>query len=159
MTSHSIATEDHPDAVVRPPRLYLAALAIAFALDWGWPVAFLPAGVAWPLGAALIVLGVAIMTVAVRQFHSAGTNVPTVEPTTAIVSDGLYGFSRNPIYLALSAIYLGIAVAADNLWAVALLLLVLVVMQRGVIFREEAYLEAKFGDHYRSYKAGVRRWI
>ena len=159
MTSETISSSDHAHAVVRPPRLYLAALIVAFALDWWWPTTFLPAGSAWPLGAVLFAAGVAIMTVAVRQFRRAGTNVPTVEPTMAIVGDGLYGLSRNPIYVAMNAIYLGVAVAGDNLWAVALLLPVLAVMHWGVIFREEAYLEAKFGDEYRAYKGRVRRWI
>jgi protein-S-isoprenylcysteine O-methyltransferase Ste14 len=159
MTSHTVSSADHPDAVVRPPRLYLAALVAAYALDWWWPTTFLPAGSAWPLGAVLIAAGVAIMTVAVRQFRRAGTNVPTVEPTTTVVSDGLYGLSRNPIYVAMNAIYLGVAVAADNIWALALLLPVLAVMHWGVIVREEAYLEAKFGDEYRAYKARVRCWL
>ncbi|MCH7795577.1 MAG: isoprenylcysteine carboxylmethyltransferase family protein, partial [Proteobacteria bacterium] len=77
----------------------------------------------------------------------------------AILSDGLYGVSRNPIYLGLTAIYLGVGVMADAGWVAVLLGPLLLVMHFGVIAREERYLERKFGDEYLRYKASVRRWI
>ncbi len=96
---------------------------------------------------------------AVRRFKAAGTSFHTHEPATAILSDGLYGVSRNPIYLALTAIYLGVGVMADAGWVLALLGPLLLVMHYGVIAREERYLERKFGDEYLRYRAKVRRWI
>ena len=80
-------------------------------------------------------------------------------PSTTVVTTGLYRLSRNPIYLGLAALYLGLAFAANSGWAVILLLPILAVMRYGVIAREERYLEAKFGDDYRAYKARVRRWL
>ncbi|MFI5210728.1 MAG: methyltransferase family protein, partial [Gemmatimonadales bacterium] len=68
-------------------------------------------------------------------------------------------FSRNPMYVGMTLLYLGIALWANSLWPLLLLPAVLVVMRRGVIAREEAYLERRFGDEYRSYRARVRRWL
>ena len=70
-----------------------------------------------------------------------------------------YRFSRNPIYVALTGLYLGIAVMLNSLWLIVLLAPLLIVMRLGVIQREEAYLEAKFGAEYTDYKTRVRRWI
>ena len=110
-------------------------------------------------GAALFAIGGVIAGTAIRQFRRAGTDFKTHRPSTAIVTGGLYRHSRNPIYIALALAYAGIAVAADGLWAMALLVPTLVVVHHGVIAREERYLEGKFGDEYLRYKASVRRWL
>ena len=89
----------------------------------------------------------------------AGTAIRPTIPTTALVTTGPFRFTRNPLYVGATIIYVGIAVAARSLWALALLLVVLAVMQRGVIDREEHYLERKFGADYVRYKERVRRWI
>ncbi len=89
----------------------------------------------------------------------AGTSIKPTVPTTALVTTGPFRFSRNPLYVSVTLFYLGIAIAARSLWALALLLVVLVVMQRGVIDREERYLERRFGADYLRYKERVRRWI
>jgi protein-S-isoprenylcysteine O-methyltransferase Ste14 len=81
------------------------------------------------------------------------------EPTTAVVTDGPYRFTRNPLYLSMTLIYVGITALANALAPVLLLPVVLQVMSRGVIEREEHYLERKFGAEYLSYKARVRRWL
>ncbi len=74
-------------------------------------------------------------------------------------ASGPYRFTRNPIYLGMTIIFTGIAIAADSIWVLALLVPVLVIMNIGVIMREERYLEGKFGEDYRQYKASVRRWL
>ncbi len=151
--------KDRPDVVARPPLIYLGALAVGTGIDLLWPVALLPEPWPLPAGATLIGLGVIILILGVRGFSRAGTNVPTSLPATALVTGGVHGLSRNPLYVGLSLIYSGIAVMADSAWTLGLLPLVLVFMRYGVIAREEAYLEAKFGGDYRRYKAGVRRWL
>jgi protein-S-isoprenylcysteine O-methyltransferase Ste14 len=154
---------DTPGVIVRPPRLFLGVLVLGLALDYLWPVPLAPGGLPNALqyvaGGALFVLGAVILAAPMRQFVRAGTNVPTNKPTTALVTGGLYRCSRNPIYIALSLMYGGIGVAADSLWVVALLFLILLVMRYGVIRREERYLERKFGEEYRRYKTSVRRWL
>jgi len=76
-----------------------------------------------------------------------------------MVTEGPFHYSRNPAYLSMTMIYTGIASLANALWALLLLPVALLVMQRGVIEREERYLERKFGEEYLRYKAQVRRWV
>ena len=77
----------------------------------------------------------------------------------AIVTEGPLRFSRNPLYLSLLGMYLGITLLFNALWPLLLVVPLLIVTHYGIIRREERYLEAKFGDPYRAYKARVRRWF
>ncbi|MDP6404052.1 MAG: isoprenylcysteine carboxylmethyltransferase family protein [Alphaproteobacteria bacterium] len=108
---------------------------------------------------ALLAMGLLIVVLALPKFRRAATPVRPDRPSTALISGGPYRFSRNPLYVALTLAYLGLAVALDSLWVLALLVPVLATMQVGVVAREERYLEAKFGDEYRAYKQTVRRWL
>jgi protein-S-isoprenylcysteine O-methyltransferase Ste14 len=89
----------------------------------------------------------------------AGSNVPTSMPTTTIVDTGPYRFTRNPIYLAMMLALAGLAIAFDSLWILLTLVPFALVIGYGVVAREEAYLERKFGEAYRRYRARVRRWV
>jgi protein-S-isoprenylcysteine O-methyltransferase Ste14 len=151
--------KDSPGVIAPPPVIYLAGLALAFVLDWFWPIALLPDAVQVAIGIPLIVLGLSVVLLAFMRFRRAGTHIEPYKPTTAIVTDGLYGVSRNPIYVAMVAIVVGIGIAADNIWVLPMLVPTLMVMRTGVIAREEKYLEGKFGEDYRRYKGSVRRWI
>jgi len=157
------ATRDIAGVIAPPPLIYLAFLVIGLVSSRLWPLAAfgdsVPGSVRIPLGALLVAAGLAAAVTGFRQFRAAGTEVNPHRPTTALVSGGLYRFSRNPLYLALTSIYAGIASAADSLWALLLLVPALIVMRYGVIAREEAYLERKFGEAYRHYKQAVRRWL
>jgi protein-S-isoprenylcysteine O-methyltransferase Ste14 len=75
------------------------------------------------------------------------------------VTTGLYGWSRNPIYIALSVFYVGLSIALTTGWALLLLPLLIFVLQKGVIEREEAYLTEEFGEEYIAYKKRVPRWL
>ena len=75
------------------------------------------------------------------------------------MTDGIYRFSRNPMYVSLAVVYLGIACWVNSLWVLLLVVPVLVVVDQGIIKREEQYLKHKFGDEYLRYKSEVRRWI
>ena len=89
----------------------------------------------------------------------AQTPVDPYSPSTAIVVEGPYRYTRNPLYLALTLFYLALASIVNSVWPLLLLPLVLLVIQRGVIAREERYLEQKFGEQYLRYKSRVRRWL
>ena len=91
--------------------------------------------------------------------RQAGTNVDPYRPATAIVTGGPYRFTRNPIYVGFTLMYVGIFALANALLPILLLPAVQQLMRRGVIEREERYLERKFGDEYLQYKERVRRWI
>ena len=147
--------------MVRPPRLYLAALALGIALAWLRPLPLLPIEpmLSWILGGILIFGGVGLMVAGMGRFAAARTPVPTCQPTTALVTSGIFSWSRNPIYLGINAIYFGIALALNNGWLAIFAVPVVLVMRYGVIAREEAYLESRFSNDYLNYKKVVRRWL
>ncbi len=158
-TSKTVDAADNAGVIARPPLIYLAALLLGVALDAVWPAPLLAGAAQYWVGGAVMLISLALVIPCFALFRRAGTSVPTETPTTALVDRGPYRFSRNPIYLALSLLYAGIAITADNVWMLGLLAPVLAIMTYGVIKREEAYLERVFGDEYRGYKASVRRWI
>jgi len=130
------------------------------ALNWLVPLPFLPADLAaGSLGAVVFVLALALVAWAIFTITGAGSNVPTNLPTTTIVESGPYRFTRNPIYLGMFLGLIGLAIAFDNLWLLIMLVPFAFVIRYGVVAREEAYLERKFGDVYRSYRSRVRRWL
>jgi len=153
-----VADVDNAGVIVRPPVLYVAALAAMLLLRWVWPVPILGGAAFWP-GVALVVLGVRILVWGRRTLVAGGTNVDPSLPSTAVVTSGPYRFSRNPLYLGLAIVYLGLTLVFDALWGIVLLALALIVMHLGVIQREERYLERKFGDGYRQYRTAVRRYL
>lgn len=150
---------DSAGVIAPPPLIYGAFLLAGIGLDRLWP-ASLGTGTAggWA-GGALVLGGLVIGVVSALRFRAAGTAIRPHRETTALVTSGLYAYSRNPIYVALNAVYLGIALIDDNAWCAALVLPALAVLSWGVIAREERYLETKFGESYRAYKAKVRRWL
>ena len=96
---------------------------------------------------------------AFRLFQRAKTPVPTYRMPTALVTSGVYRFTRNPIYLSMVLLMIGLAVTLDNIWLLALTAVFQQNIRWGVIAREEPYLEAKFGEEYRAFKQRTRRWI
>jgi protein-S-isoprenylcysteine O-methyltransferase Ste14 len=149
---------DTPGVIAPPPAIYAAALATGFGLEALLPSASLP-GLRWPLGGALLLAGLALAASFFSAFRRARTPIDVRRPTTSLVTTGPYRLTRNPGYLSLALIYAGIAVVTGALWTLALLVPALVLVDRGVIRREERYLEAKFGDEYRRYKRRARRWL
>jgi protein-S-isoprenylcysteine O-methyltransferase Ste14 len=153
------AAPDTAGVVAPPPLIYLAGLAIGFALEAVLPGGSFPGPVRWIAGGLLVVAGFALLASFNTAFTRKGTAVEPWKPTTAIVTTGPYRITRNPAYLGMALVYMGIALLADAPWALVPLPFVLVVTDRMVIAREERYLERKFGGEYLGYKAGVRRWI
>ncbi|ARV59604.1 protein-S-isoprenylcysteine methyltransferase [Nostocales cyanobacterium HT-58-2] len=151
-------TSDNAGVIAFPPALYAVTLLIGLVLNFIFPVSFLPT-VSLILGSLMIICAGLIVTLAFKRMRQANTAINPAEPTTAIVADGVFSWSRNPIYLSLTLLYTGISFLFNAVWALLLLLPLLVIMQIGVIQREEKYLERKFGDEYLCYKAQVRRWI
>ncbi|MCW5317086.1 DUF1295 domain-containing protein [Nostoc sp. KVJ3] len=150
---------DNPGVIAFPPALYAGTLLIGLVLSFMFPIDFLSRSVALFLGVLAIICAGLIVTSAFRTMNRAQTEVNPSRPTTAIVSDGVFRLSRNPIYLSLTLLYIGIALLLGALWALLLLFPLLVIVQIGIVQREESYLERKFGDEYLRYKARVRRWV
>ncbi len=146
----------------RPPFLYLACLVLGIALDRLLPLPLTFPEVTllrWTAGGGLILLGVAIVAAGVRNFSRAATPVPSNQPVRVLVTTGIYGWSRNPIYVGMLLLYAGIGLVARSPWVLVLALPLVVILRYGVVAREETYLERRFGDAYRDYKARVRRWL
>ena len=152
---------DHANVAVRPPVLWIVLIAVGYGIDrWLLPLPFLPADFpAVLVGVTIWLLGFALAFVAVMQFRRAGTDVRTETPTEKIVDSGVFARSRNPIYLGAHMGTVGAAIALDSLWVLATLVPFYLVIRHGVVAREEAYLERKFGQAYLDYKARVRRWV
>jgi protein-S-isoprenylcysteine O-methyltransferase Ste14 len=157
--SENQQTADNPGVIAFPPALYAGTLAIGLGISSLVPVSFLPRLVSLPIAVLALIGAGWLSTSAFRTMTRAQTAVDPSKPTTAIVSDGVFRFSRNPLYLSMTLLYIGISLLFSAFWALLLLLPLLVVMQIGVIAREEQYLERKFGSTYLNYKAQVRRWI
>jgi protein-S-isoprenylcysteine O-methyltransferase Ste14 len=148
--------------VARPPLLFLIAVLVGLSCDRLLPWPFAVPGtdwVHWTIGGAMVLIGLALMAAAIRNFLRSATPVPTNKPTLVLVTTGIHGRTRNPIYLGMFLIYGGIGVAVASPWILVLTLPLAVTIRYGVIAREEAYLERRFGDAYRHYKARVRRWL
>ena len=148
--------------IARPPLLFLAALLIGVVSDrlLRLPFPVPDAGlVHWIIAGCLILVGLALAVTGIRNFSRAATPVPTNEPTRALVTTGIHGWTRNPIYLGMFLVYGGIGLAVRSPWILILALPLAIVIRYGVVAREEAYLERRFGDAYRDYKARVRRWL
>ena len=152
---------DNPGVRVPPPLIFLGLVMIGPVLDR--LLGFAPPRITEPLRTVLIVTlitaGLAIVLAAIRGFARAGTRVEPWAPSSAIVSDGLYRFSRNPMYVGMAIVMLGLALILSSPSSLLMVAVGLVVIDRFVIRREEAYLESKFGDAYRAYRRRVRRWL
>lgn len=156
-------TEDTDSANVRfpPPLIYLLLLVLGIwtGLKLNLPGIGLDESAVTVIGALLAVIGIIVNFAGAGLFHKLRTAIIPFKPATKLVTSGIYGWTRNPMYLGMALIYAGIAILFDSILALALLPLVLAIIQTNVIAREEVYLERRFGDAYRDYKRRVRRWI
>ena len=153
---------DRAEVAIKPPFLFMGALALGAVLSLIIPVGprlASPNGLALLVGLTFVAIGFALAAFSVRNFRRAGTTVVPGEPSTALVVTGPYHVTRNPIYIGLVLIYFGLAVILISLWVLLLLIPVLAILQRGVVEREEEYLERQFGEAYRKYQARVPRWL
>ena len=162
--SERAAVPDPPErdtagVIAPPPLIYLGGLGLGFLLEGILPGGHILGVLRWVLGGSLLAAGVALMGWWVASFRRAETPMPPWEPATALVTSGPYLVSRNPAYLSDALIYIAVALMADAPWALLPLPLVLIVMQEGVIKREERYLERRFGQRYLDFKARRRRWL
>ncbi len=144
--------------IAPPPLIYGIPLAAGLALAHWFPRPLFPPP--WPhlLGPPLTAVGL-IGLPAVLAFRRAGTDPRPWKPATALVTSGPFRLSRNPMYLGMTLLYLGITVWMNTPWPLFALPVILIAMNRGVIAREEAYLDRTFGEPYRAYRARVRRWL
>ena len=150
---------DTPDVLIFPPFLLGGAMVLGALLDGLYPIPLLTPTLARFFGVALFALGGLLGYSAQHALRRAGTNVRPDQPTLALVTDGPYRWTRNPLYLAGLLVYLGVGFFVNGLAPFLLLPLLIVLLRWGIILREERYLAAKFGEPYRSYASRVSRWV
>jgi len=153
--------QDSPGVNLMPPAVFFTCLAAGGLMEFFFPRTFpmLPEMLRFFLGAGLGVSGFALMLAADTTFKRIGTNVPTNLPATTFVAQGVYRFSRNPMYVGGSAFFLGIGLMVGSPWMVVAYFPLGVYLAGYVVPREEAYMARAFGDDYRSYCRQVRRWL
>jgi len=157
-----MTTTDYAEVAVKPPILFLGALALGCLLSSLIPIG--PGlgaanGLAVTVGLTFIVLGFVLAGLSFRNFRLAGTSVVPGEPATALVVSGPYHVTRNPIYIGLVLTYFGVSILLTSMWVLLLLIPAVIILQRGVVLKEEEYLERQFGEAYTKYKARVPRWL
>lgn len=150
---------DSAGVLLPPPLIYLAAILLGVLAQRALPLALPGRGLRLVLGWGIILLGMAVIVLGARELRRLRTTLNPAGSTTALATGGPYGRTRNPLYLALSIIHLGVGVATGNPWILLTLAPAVLVIHFAVIRREERYLERKFGEEYRRYRSEVRRWL
>lgn len=144
-----------------PPLLYVAGVlaGLAFHHWWPWPITAGSSTLRFFGAVACVVGWFVIFLSAFLTFRRAHTSLIPNRPATAFVETGPYRFTRNPMYVSMAVLYLGATLATNSWWPIVLLPVVLLVVDRRVIAREERYLASAFPVEYPAYTARVRRWL
>jgi protein-S-isoprenylcysteine O-methyltransferase Ste14 len=137
---------------------FLVAVGLQLAVPFSLPRGSLTLAIV-PVGATLIIIGTTLAILARREFAQHGQPTDPGYPTSQVITTGVFSISRNPLYLGGVCILVGIALAVNLPWVLALLIPALVACHYVLIVPEEKYLAAKFGEEYRMYTTLVHRWI
>ena len=144
-----------------PPLVYLGGLALGVALErlFDLPTLGLNRAFGDVVGGLFVSCGLLLDIAGAGLFLRRRTAIIPFKPASCLVTSGIYGWTRNPMYLGMALIYAGIALILNSLAALVVLPVVLAIIQTRVIAREEVYLDRAFGEQYAAYKSRVRRWI
>ena len=156
------ANPPHPGVRFPPPLIHAAGFVAALLLERRYPLPLTaPPQAAWREGVSLLVIAIAaaFLLGAMTRFWRSRTPLIPHKPATTLVQTGVYRLSRNPMYVGLTALYLGLTGLLNSYWPLVFLPAVVVLLQALVIRREERYLRGAFGADYAAYCARVRRWL
>lgn len=142
-----------------PPLVFLAVIIAAYGVHYFLPIGLGGSPILKYIGILFVILGIGVVFLASRYFKHAETNIEPWKPTTKIITSGIYGYSRNPIYLAFCLVQIGIAALLNSFWILISFIISAFWVYHIAIKKEEGYLEAKFGEDYTHYKNKVRRWL
>lgn len=153
--------KDNPGVHIPPPLFYITLFLISIVLQRFFPISTSFFENKWIgiIATIVIVFGVLFILPAFIKFLRSKNTIITVKPANSLQTSGIYTITRNPMYIGLLSFYTGIAFLKGNWWTFILIPLVIYVITRFVIIKEEKYLERAFGQEYLNYKAKVRRWL
>jgi protein-S-isoprenylcysteine O-methyltransferase Ste14 len=154
-------SRDTPGVIIFPPLVPLSVLVAGIVLDSLVPLdllAHVPFQVRIVAGAIAFVVGIGVVIGANRIFRRIGTNARPSKPSLALATNGVFTWTRNPMYFGGSLALFGIAIGFALDWVLLLMIVSLPLVHYGIILREESYLQRKFGDEYRRCKAKVPRY-
>ena len=154
-----MSNKDNPGVIAPPPLIFLCFLAAGYYINRLYPIPVMERPLGVIIAGIFIVYACLTAGLAFYYMIKTGTNVDVRKPTKAIVTVGVYSYTRNPMYLSMVILLIAFTFLANALWIAISIPFFIVIMQKGVIEREEAYLENKFGEEYLRYKNRVRRWI
>jgi protein-S-isoprenylcysteine O-methyltransferase Ste14 len=149
----------NPSGAIHPTVFLLLWTIASFGLHYFWPISIPEWSLLELAGRIVMVLGGVIMVWTQIVFRRHGTSTDHSRPTTALITEGPFRYSRNPIYVVLTGILTGLAMAYSNVWGLILVIPFVIALVRLTILREEAYLEKQFGGAYTHYRNSVRRWL
>jgi len=150
---------DNSHVVIPPPLIYAGVFGIGYLLQLAFPFTIFSRMLNLILAVLCIIASSILGIWCLFLFLKARTGILPLQPSTTLVIEGPYRFSRNPMYLSLSFIYAGAAFLFEIFWALLLLPIAMLIIHFYVIRAEEHYLEQCFGEEYRTYKKRVRRWL
>lgn len=153
---------DRPNILFIPPLGWLVSLILTFACARWLPLGLLPPWPWWPgilLGAGIVAFALYTNISGFRAFQRAGTNVNPYKPALTVVRDGAFRYTRNPMYLGMVLFTLGVGLIVSTVWGAIWSVVLLGALHFGVVLREEAYMEVKFGAPYRALLSATRRWL
>jgi len=157
-----LETRDNAGVIAPPPLLALAVIVLGLILDWLLPAYVLTVLLSTTtrvlIGVVLIGAGLALVISANLAFRSAGTHPEPWKPSVALVTDGIFAWVRNPMYVGGTLFLVGLSILLASDWMLVMTIIFAVVLHYGVVRREERYLEAKFGGAYRQYCEKVSRY-
>jgi protein-S-isoprenylcysteine O-methyltransferase Ste14 len=152
-------TQDKAGVLIFPPLMYLLALATGILISYFFPHHFIDFSIALPFGIIITILGITSLILAASLFRKNKNPVNPSGSTQLIICSGIYKYTRNPMYLGLTIIFIGLSIISNAWFSFIILFPLLIVCQKGIIEREERYLTRKFGNEYLEYQSKVRRWI
>lgn len=153
------APKDHASVKIHPPILLVIHIAVAYLLGRFIVLSVAVSPLFRNIGLGLAGIGFLLGILAFYSFMKARTTLDPHGSVKTVVSSGIYRFTRNPIYLGMVLMLVGLPLTFGNVWGIPLAPIFIFLMNKLVIEHEEAYLEKKFGEGYTGYKSRVRRWL
>lgn len=154
-------SKDNPRVYIPPPIIYAIIFIAAIFIQKRMPIndSFFHKQLTKIGGMLLFIIALFFLLRSLKQFFQSKNTIVTILPANSLQTNGIYAVTRNPMYVGLAIVYLGLSCFLGNWWNIVLFPLLLIVVQEYIIKREEKYLHRRFGQEFQDYKDQVRRWL